>query len=130
MLKQKNNTVLPEETVRIIHSLDCFVVENPQTTLAFLRWTRHPVPDYQRTIRVLNKRTPDHEVHSFLKLLEKRPVGLLSEAGAPGVADPGARLVRLAPSRNYPVVPLVGPSPILLALIASGSQGQCSGLAG
>lgn len=122
--KQKKNTVLPEETVRIIHSLDCFVVEKPQTALGFLRWIGHPVPDYQLTIRVLNKRTPDHEVHSFLKLLEERPVGLLSEAGAPGVADPGARLVRLAHSRNYPIVPLVGPSSILLALMASGLNGQ------
>lgn len=122
--KQKNNTVLPEETVRIIHSLDCFVVEKPQTALGFLRWVGHPIPDYQLTIRVLNKRTPDHEVHSFLKLLEERSVGILSEAGAPGVADPGARLVRLAHSRSYSVVPLVGPSSILLALMASGLNGQ------
>lgn len=122
--KQKENTTLPEKTIRILHSLTCFVVEKPQTALGFLRWIKHPVPDYQLTIRVLNKKTPDHEVHSFHKLLDDQSVGVLSEAGAPAVADPGARLVKLAHASNHPVVPLVGPSSILLALMASGLNGQ------
>lgn len=108
----------------MLHSLTCFVVEKPQTALRFLQWIKHPVPDYQLTIRVLNKKTPDHEVHSFYNLLEEQSVGILSEAGAPAVADPGARLVKLAHSNNSPVVPLVGPSSILLALMASGMNGQ------
>lgn len=122
--KQKENTVLPEATIRTVHSLTCFVVEKPQSAVRFLQWIKHPVPDYQLTIRVLNKKTPDHEVHSFYSLLKQQPVGILSEAGAPAVADPGARLVKLAHKNGHPVVPLVGPSSILLALMASGMNGQ------
>jgi 16S rRNA (cytidine1402-2'-O)-methyltransferase len=74
--------------------------------------------------RVLNKKTPDQEVFSFLKLVKEQDTGLMSEAGAPGVADPGARIVQLAHDNGIEVIPLVGPSSILLALMASGLNGQ------
>jgi 16S rRNA (cytidine1402-2'-O)-methyltransferase len=122
--KQKENHVLPEHSLEIIKTLKCFVVEKPQTTIRFLQWIGHPVPSYEITFRVLNKKTPDHEVFSYLNLLKQQNVGLMSEAGAPGVADPGARLVSLAHENNIHVVPLVGPSSIFMALMASGLNGQ------
>lgn len=122
--KRKENRVLPDYTIEIIHKLDIFVVEKAQTTQSFLQWIKHPIPDYKHTYRILNKKTPDHEIHSFLKLLEEGDVGLMSEAGAPGVADPGSKLVKLAHDNGHPVIPLIGPSSILLALMGSGMNGQ------
>lgn len=122
--KRLENRVLPEYTLEIVRSLSCFIVEKPQTALRFLKWVNHPLHDYQLTIRVLNKKTPSHEIFSYLKLLEHHHAGLMSEAGAPGVADPGALLVELAHKHDIDVVPLVGPTSILLALMGSGLNGQ------
>ncbi|TVR35931.1 MAG: SAM-dependent methyltransferase [Balneolaceae bacterium] len=122
--KRKENLVLPEHTIKTVHNLSCFLVEKPQTTQSFFQWIKHPVPNYQITMRVLNKKTPDQEIFSFLQLLKDQDVGLMSEAGAPGVADPGAKFVKLAHENDHPVISLVGPSSILLALMASGMNGQ------
>lgn len=122
--KRKENIVLPAHTLEIIKKLTRFVVEKPQTSMSFFQWIQHPTPDYKLTLRVLNKKTPEHEVYSFLQLFKEGDVGLMSEAGAPGVADPGAVFVNLAHENGINVVPLVGPSSILLALMASGLNGQ------
>jgi 16S rRNA (cytidine1402-2'-O)-methyltransferase len=122
--KRKKNLALPEHTLEITKKLSCFIVEKPQTTQSFLQWIKHPTPPYKMTMRVLNKKTPDQEIYSFLKLLEDQDVGLMSEAGAPGVADPGAKFVKLAHDNDIEVIPLVGPSSILMALMASGMNGQ------
>lgn len=122
--KRKKNLALPEHTLEITKKLNCFIVEKPQTTQSFLQWIKHPTPPYKMTMRVLNKKTPDQEIYSFLKLLDDQDVGLMSEAGAPGVADPGAKLVKLAHDNGIDVIPLVGPSSILMALMASGMNGQ------
>lgn len=122
--RRKENRVLPEHTVETIRLLNQFVVEKVQTARSFLQWIDHPTPDFEMTLRVLNKKTPDHEVVSFLKLLDEGDVGLMSEAGAPGVADPGSKLVSLAHQNGHTVQPLVGPSSILLALMGSGLNGQ------
>lgn len=122
--KRKENLVLPDYTLSVVHSLNIFVVEKMQTAQSFLQWIKHPTPTYQQTFRVLNKKTPDHEIVSFLRLLKEGDVGLMSEAGAPAVADPGSELVSLAHQQNYNVQPLVGPSSILLALMGSGLNGQ------
>lgn len=122
--KRKENHVLPEYTIQIIKSLNCFIVEKPQTTISFLQWIKHPLPEFEITFRVLNKKTPGHEVYSYLQLLKNGDVGLMSEAGAPGVADPGSGFVSLAHENGHKVVPLTGPSSILLALMASGLNGQ------
>jgi len=122
--KQKENISLPEHTIAAIRKIRCFIVEKPQTALSFLQWINHPVPFHEITFRVLNKKTPDHEVFSYLKLIKEQDTGILSEAGAPGVADPGARLVSLAHENSIRVVPLTGPSSILLALMGSGLNGQ------
>lgn len=124
IFKQKENVSLPQHTIDKIREIRCFIVEKPQTALSFLQWIDHPVPIHEITFRVLNKKTPDHEVYSYLKLLKEQDTGILSEAGAPGVADPGARLVSLAHENNIRVVPLTGPSSILLALMGSGLNGQ------
>lgn len=122
--KRKENWVLPEHTVQVIHDLKCFVVEKAQTAQSFLQWIDHPTPLHELTFRVLNKKTPEHEIVSFIKLLDHQSVGMMSEAGAPGVADPGSVFVKLAHEKGIRVEPLVGPSSILLALMASGLNGQ------
>lgn len=122
--RRKQNLVLPQHTLDQVRNLDCFIVEKMQTARSFLQWIDHPVPDYKMTFRVLNKKTPDHEIVSFAQLLSEGDVGLMSEAGAPAVADPGAKLVALAHQQGHPVKPLVGPSSILLALMGSGMNGQ------
>lgn len=124
LARQRENHVLPEHTLEVVRGLTRFIVENVRTAQGFLQWIDHPLKPYEPEFRVLNRKTPDHEVFSFLKFLESGDVGILSEAGAPGVADPGARLVRMAHMRNLPVVPLTGPSSILLALMGSGLDGQ------
>lgn len=122
--KRKENLVLPEHTLATVRSLNIFVVEKMKTAESFLQWVKHPIPTYEQTFRVLNKKTPDHEIVSFLQLFQKGDVGLMSEAGAPAVADPGSKLVSLAHQQNYRVEPLTGPSSILLALMGSGLNGQ------
>lgn len=122
--RRKENHVLPDYTIRMAHRLRCFLAEKPRAAQSFLRWIDHPLPDHELTFRVLNKKTPDQEIFSFLKFLENQDVGLMSEAGAPGVADPGSKFVDLAHQNGHPVIPLTGPSSILLALMASGLNGQ------
>ena len=117
--------VLPAETRRVAAGLDTFVVEHPKTARAFLKQLPTATPLQQLTLLDLNEHTRDSELEGLLRpLLDGRDVGLLSEAGCPAVADPGADLVRLAHARGVTVRPLVGPSSILLALIGSGLVGQ------
>lgn len=123
--KTPENNTLPEHTLNIIRKLDVLMVENIRSASSFLQWVGDTVPEYEIDFYPLNKNTPDQEIHSFLRpILDGRDAGVLSEAGAPGVADPGARLVKLVHQYQIKVVPLVGPSSILLALMASGFNGQ------
>jgi 16S rRNA (cytidine1402-2'-O)-methyltransferase len=117
--------VLPEETRRVVARLDHFVVEHAKTARAFLKQVGTDTPLQQLSLSELNEHTPQNALHGLLApLLAGHDVGLLSEAGCPAVADPGANLVRLAHHHNIQVKPLVGPSSILLALMASGLVGQ------
>jgi 16S rRNA (cytidine1402-2'-O)-methyltransferase len=117
--------VLPEETRRIASRLDHFVVEHAKTARAFLKRIGTATPLQQLTLAELNEHTPESELLNLMAPLQAgHDVGLLSEAGCPAVADPGANLVRLAHRSGIPVKPLVGPSSILLALMASGLVGQ------
>ena len=121
--------VLTSEVRSITASLDYFVAENAKTARAFLNQVAltHPLrlklQDIE--IRELNVKTPASALPDLLApLLAGRHGGLVSEAGVPAVADPGADLVRLAHERGIRVRPLVGPSSILLALMSSGLSGQ------
>jgi len=118
-------SVLPESTRRIAAGLDTFIVEHAKTARAFLKQVGTTTPLQQLVLSELNEHTPEEKLESLLvPLLAGRDVGLISEAGCPAVADPGADLVRLAHHHGIPVKPLVGPSSILLALMGSGLVGQ------
>ena len=117
--------VLPEETRRIAAGLSIFIVEQAKTARAFLKQVPTAIPLQQLTLLELNEHTPkDHLENLLAPLLAGQDVGLVSEAGCPAVADPGADLVRLAHRHGIHVRPLVGPSSILLALMGSGLVGQ------
>jgi 16S rRNA (cytidine1402-2'-O)-methyltransferase len=114
---------------QITSQLDYFVAENAKTARAFLKLinARHPLAKPLQEIKIaeLNVNTPAAALAGLLApLLAGRDGGLVSEAGVPAVADPGADLVRLAHQHNIPVRPLVGPSSLLLAVMASGLNGQ------
>ena len=117
--------VLPQTIKRTIDFVDYYIVENEKTARKFIK-SIHPEkkqPDLK--ISVLNKHTDFAEHNEFIQpLLRGENIGLMSESGCPGVADPGAVIVKLAHEKGIQVVPLVGPSSILLALMASGMNGQ------
>jgi 16S rRNA (cytidine1402-2'-O)-methyltransferase len=116
---------LPPAVVEIAQRLDTFVVENEKTARRFLGAVKTLKPVRELSMLTLNEHTTDKELPALLiPLLEGRDVGLMSEAGCPGIADPGAKLAALAHRRGIRVAPLVGPSSILLALMASGLDGQ------
>ncbi len=119
-------TVIPSEVQQRVRTLDYFVAENPKTARAYLKLVGMAKPLQQLHIASLNEHTP-HDALSDLAapLRAGHHVGVMSEAGCPGIADPGAKLVRYAHQHAIRVVPLVGPSSILLALMASGLNGQC-----
>lgn len=116
---------LPEaERQRILH-LRHFVVEAQKTARLHLKALGLPVPVRELVLSELNEHTDPAQVGALLApLAEGLDLGLLSEAGCPAVADPGAQLVALAHERGFAVRPLIGPSSILLALMASGANGQ------
>ncbi|MES2118688.1 MAG: SAM-dependent methyltransferase [Pseudomonadota bacterium] len=121
--------VIPEHVQATTASLDYFVAENAKTARAFLKLVGavHPLckPLQEIQIAELNVNTPAQALAGLLApLLAGRDAGLVSEAGVPAVADPGADLVRLAHQHGIPVRPLVGPSSLLLAVMASGLNGQ------
>lgn len=119
------DAILPADTLALARKLAHFIVEAPKTARAHLKLfgTEHELRSLW--MQELNEHTKETELAALLApLLEGHDVGLMSEAGCPGVADPGANLVRLAHARGIRVAPLVGPSSILLALMASGASGQ------
>lgn len=117
--------VLPAHTLETARKLDYFVVEHAKSARRFLSGIQTEKPLQSLELVELSEHTAAAELPALLKpLLAGRDAGLLSEAGCPGVADPGAELVALAHRHGVRVVPLVGPSSILLALMASGLNGQ------
>ncbi|TDQ31649.1 SAM-dependent methyltransferase [Zeaxanthinibacter enoshimensis] len=117
--------VLPISIKGAIEKIDHYIVENEKTARHFIKKIspRKSQPGLQ--LSLLNKFTEPSEIEGFLDpCLSGIPVGILSEAGCPGIADPGAEIVRLAHEKNIRVVPMVGPSSILLAMMASGMNGQ------
>lgn len=117
--------VLSAEVIRLAQTLDTFVVENEKTARRFLSAIKTEKPVRELSMLLLNEHTTDQELPALLApLLAGKDVAVMSEAGCPGIADPGARLVALAHQRQVQVLPLVGPSSILLALMGSGFNGQ------
>lgn len=117
--------VIPNFNIQIINEIDVYIVENIKTARRFLKKSGLLKEIDELTFFELNKRTHIAELGEFIKpIFDGKNVGIMSEAGCPGVADPGANIVALAQQKNIKVVPLVGPSSILLALMASGFNGQ------
>jgi 16S rRNA (cytidine1402-2'-O)-methyltransferase len=117
--------VLPQTVKRTIDFIDHYIVENDKTARKSIKEVNPEKKQSELVLFTLNKRTEVKEHLDFIKpLLEGKNMGLMSEAGCPGVADPGAVIVKLAHEKGIQVVPLVGPSSILLAMMASGMNGQ------
>ncbi|TXG39367.1 SAM-dependent methyltransferase [Seonamhaeicola maritimus] len=117
--------VLPITIKETIDHLNIFIVENEKTARRFIKKIAPSKSQPSLKLFVLNKHTEDTDFPDFLNpCLHGKHVGVISEAGCPGIADPGADIVKIAHDKNIKVVPLVGPSSILLALMASGMNGQ------
>ena len=116
--------VLPASTLELACSLRCFVVEEVRTARRFLSKAGLKGHVDELEFHELNEHSSQEEVESYAALFDGGDVGLISEAGLPAVADPGAALVALCHRQGIEVVPLVGPSSLMLALMASGLNGQ------
>jgi 16S rRNA (cytidine1402-2'-O)-methyltransferase len=116
---------IPADVLSIAKRLTNFVVENEKTSRHYLSAIGHPTPIRDLSLHTLNEHTQEQALPNLLKpLLEGHDIGLMSEAGCPGIADPGAKLAALAHQKGIRVAPLIGPSSILLGLMASGLNGQ------
>ena len=117
--------VLPQTVKRAIDFIDDYIVENEKTTRKFIKSINPEKVQSSLRLSSLNKHTDITEHNSMIApCLNGINVGLMSEAGCPGVADPGAVIVKLAHEKGIQVIPLVGPSSILLAMMGSGMNGQ------
>lgn len=116
---------IPEGVIEIIRHLRVFIVEEIRTARRFLRKTDPSFPLDDTVFHILNEHTrPDQHLAMLHELMNGSDAGLMSEAGLPGIADPGAAIVALAHDNDIRVRPLPGPSSVLLALISSGLNGQ------
>ncbi|MFW6104146.1 MAG: SAM-dependent methyltransferase [Bacteroidota bacterium] len=119
------DAVIPVEVKNIISRLDIFIVENIRSARRYIRKVDADKSIDGLTFFVLNKHTDKGQIPEFLAPLKKgRDVGLITEAGVPGIADPGEDIVRMAHNQEIKVIPLVGPSSVTLALMGSGLNGQ------
>lgn len=117
--------VLPITVSRTMDFINDYVVENSKAARKFIKAINPAKVQADLNLFELNKHTDEKEIKTYIKpLLEGKNMGLMSDAGCPGVADPGAAVVKLAHENGIQVVPLVGPSSILLAMMASGMNGQ------
>ncbi len=121
----KVNRVLPEYNREVINSIRFYIVENIKTARRFLIKAGIQTAIDDLHFYLLNKHSDPKDFESFLQPAERgENIGVISEAGVPGFADPGAEIAKIAHQRNIPVIPLIGPSSIILALMASGMNGQ------
>lgn len=117
--------VLPLSIKKIVEQLDVYIVENEKSARRFIKRVSPSKSQASLKLKLLNKYTQENELNHFLdECKEGISVGLVSEAGCPAIADPGSDIVKLAHENNIQVVPLVGPSSIILALMSSGMNGQ------
>ncbi len=123
--------VMPRRNIELLSAVRHFVVENLRSARRFLRSAIPDFPIDECTFSELNRHTRPEDIAPMLEPLEQGfDVGVISEAGCPAIADPGADVVAIAQRRGFEVVPLVGPSSILMALMASGFNGQSFSFAG
>lgn len=121
----EHRRVLPDYNREVVGRIHHFIVENVRTARRFLKKTDPAIVIDQLTFYELNKHTSPEEVTGYLAPLARgEDVGVISEAGCPAIADPGADVVAIAQRKGYPVVPLVGPSSILMSVMGSGFNGQ------
>jgi len=117
--------VLPLSIMKVVDNTQYFIAENEKIARRFIKRIAPKKSQSKLTIFTLNKYTDDKDLPTFLNpCFNGKSLGLLSDAGCPAIADPGAKIVKLAHEQKIQVVPLVGPSSILLALMASGMNGQ------
>ena len=117
--------VIPEKVLNITRSLRYFIVEDIRSARRFLRLIDKEFPINDTIFFELNEHTSENEIDHYLEpVLKGYDIGVMSEAGLPGIADPGALIVALAHKKKITITPLSGPSSIILALIASGLNGQ------
>lgn len=123
--EMKPEDVLPQTIKRSIDFIDNYIVENEKTARRFIKSIHPEKKQSELKLSLLNKRTEESDYFKMMQpLFNGLNIGLMSEAGCPGIADPGAVIVKLAHEKGIQVIPLVGPSSILLALMASGMNGQ------
>ncbi|MFT5779012.1 MAG: 16S rRNA (cytidine1402-2'-O)-methyltransferase [Crocinitomicaceae bacterium] len=117
--------VIPENVRKAVIELRYFIVEDIKSARRFLRKADRSFPIDESTFLEVHRRSEPHEIQGFLRhAIDGNSIGVLSDAGCPGIADPGAAVVALAHERNIPVKPLVGPSSILMTIMGSGFSGQ------
>ena len=117
-------TTIPLGVQQVMDEVEVFVVENIKTTRRYLRKVNPSYPIDDKEFFIIDKRTSRKELSQFIHQHKDQNIGVMSEAGCPGIADPGADVVEIAHELSIQVKPFVGPSSILLALIASGKNGQ------
>lgn len=116
---------IPPYVIQEVRRIETYIAERAKTARHFLKAVEIGKPLNMITVFELDKHNPKEGIEAFIQpALDGQDIGLLSEAGCPGVADPGAEVVSLAHRKGIEIVPLVGPSSILLALMASGMNGQ------
>lgn len=119
------NRIIPDYNIKLIATIQYFIVEDIRTARRFLKKCNPTINIDELQFFVLNKHTNKSDLQSFIQPIKAgKDVGLLSEAGCPAIADPGAEIVELAQQENMKIVPLIGPSSIILSLMASGFNGQ------
>lgn len=117
--------IFPAYNSDIVNSIDVFIAEDAKSARRFLKQTGFKKSFDEITIHLLNEHSKEFETQNYLdEAIAGKDIGLLSDAGCPGIADPGASIVKMAHENNIRVIPLIGPSSILLALISSGMNGQ------
>jgi 16S rRNA (cytidine1402-2'-O)-methyltransferase len=115
----------PPQVIEAIHQITCFAVEKLPAAVRFLSSIDHPVPEFKLEFHPLDKHSNAEQLLDIIHVLQQgRDVGVMSEAGCPGIADPGAQLTAICHQRGITVVPLTGPSAITLSMMASGLNGQ------
>lgn len=124
-LGERNADLLTSFSIKKVHELTEFIVESEKSARAFLKAIDHPTPQDDFVFHLLNKHTHEDEIPEFLQsCLLGQSIGLLSDAGVPCIADPGNLVVSMAHDMKVQVVPLSGMSSIIMALMASGFNGQ------